>query len=131
MTDKMQNESEIRGVDISRPIDHLEMDGVIYPLAFDMNSMRVAEDVYELQYGRNLGFADIVRHLAAGRIGAIMAVLYGALLSGAATSNAEPMTWQEFTDKFKLTSIPSIKDLLMRNVQKALPKAEDASGNPQ
>ena len=44
----MQNESEIRGVDISRPLDHLEMDGENYPLAFDMNSMRVAEDVYEL-----------------------------------------------------------------------------------
>ena len=87
MTDKMQKESEIRGVDISRPLDSLEMDGTTYPLAFDMNAMRVAEDVYELQYNRILGFADIIRHLTAGRIGAIMAVLYGALLSGAKASD--------------------------------------------
>ena len=127
----MQNESEIRGVDISRPLDHLEMDGENYPLAFDMNSMRVAEDVYELQYNRIAGFAEIVRHLAAGRIGAIMAVLYGALLSGAAHSNAEPMTWEQFTGKFTLTSIPGVRDLLMRNVKKALPEVEDGEGNPQ
>ena len=127
----MMNDNEIRGVDISRPLDHLEIDGVDYPLAFDMAAMRVAEDVYELQYNRILGFADIVRHLAAGRIGAIMAVLYGALVSGAAAANTEPMTWGEFYDKFKLTSIPSVRELLMKNVQSALPRAEGkATENP-
>lgn len=131
MTDKMQKESEIRGVDISRPLDSLEMDGTTYPLAFDMNAMRVAEDVYELQYNRILGFADIIRHLTAGRIGAIMAVLYGALLSGAKASNATPMTWGEFAEKFKLTSIPSIKEMLLRNVKNALPQVEADAENPQ
>ena len=131
MTDKMQKESEIRGVDISRPLDSLEMDGTTYPLAFDMNAMRVAEDVYELQYNRILGFADIIRHLTAGRIGAIMAVLYGALLSGAKASDATPMTWGEFAEKFKLTSIPSVKEMLLRNVKNALPPVEADEGNPQ
>ena len=131
MTDKMQNETEIRGVDITRPLDHLEIDGKDCPLAFDMAAMRVAEDVYELQYNRILGFADIVRHLAAGRIGAITAVLYGALVSGAAAASTKPMTWGEFYDKFKLTSIPSVKDLLMRNVKKALPQVEAGEKNPQ
>ncbi len=131
MTDKMQKESEIRGVDISRPLDSLEIDGTTYPLAFDMNAMRVAEDVYELQYNRILGFADIIRHLTAGRIGAIMAVLYGALLSGAKASDATPMTWGEFAEKFKLTSIPSVKEMLLRNVKNALPQVEADEGNPQ
>ena len=123
--------SEIRCVDISRPIDHLEMDGKSYALAFDMNAMRVAEDVYELQYGRILGFADIVKHLAAGRISAITAVLYGALLSGAASGKDKPMTWGEFMGKFKLTSVPGIREKLMRNIQNALPKAENDPENPQ
>ena len=129
MTEKMQD--EIRGVDITRPLDHLEIDGKEYPLAFDMASMRIAEDVYELQYNRILGFATIARHLAAGRIGAIMAVLYGALGSGATTGEAEPMTWGEFYDKFKLTSIPAVKDLLLKNLKKALPAVETGEGNPQ
>ena len=131
MTDNMQN--EIRGADISQPTDHLELDGKNYPLAFDLASMRVAEDVYELQYGRNLNFATIVLHLAAGKIGAVMAVLYGALLSGAKANNMEPMTWAEFADKFRLTSIPAVKALLMEKVKAALPKAEgdDDGANPQ
>ncbi len=132
MTDKMQNESEIRAVDITRPLDHLEIDGKDYPLAFDMASMRVAEDVYELQYHRDLGFVEIIRKLAAGKIGAIMAVLYGALLSGAAATNAEPLTWGDFSDNFKLTSIPTVKELLLRNVKKALPQVEAGdSKDPQ
>lgn len=130
MTEKMQN--EIRGADISQPTDHLELDGKSYPLAFDLASMRVAEDVYELQYGRNLNFATITLHLAAGKLGAVMAVLYGALLSGAKANNGKPMTWAEFAENFRLTSIPAVKELLLKKVKEALPKAEgDDAGNPQ
>lgn len=133
MTDKMQN--EIRAADITRPTDHLEMDGKTYPLTFDLECMRVAEEVYELQYGRNLNFAIIVLHLAAGKLGAVMAVLYGALLSGARANHTEPMTWAEFAEKFRLTSIPAVKDLLLAKVKEALPKAEGEgegdSANPQ
>ncbi len=75
MTENLQ-ESEVMGRDISRPVDAMELGGQTYPLAFDMNCFRVAEDVYELQYGRNLNFGTIVQHMAAGKIGAIMAVLY-------------------------------------------------------
>ena len=125
------SENEIRGADISHPIDHLELDGESFPLAFDMNAMRVAEDVYELQYGRNLNFADIVRHLAAGKIGAVMAVLYGALLSGVKEAGGKPLTWSEYADKFRLTSIPGIQDMLMRNIRAALPKADASEGNEE
>ena len=131
MAENLQKEN-LRGVDISRPMDHIELAGESYPLAFDLASMRVAEDVYELQYGRNLNFADIVRHLAAGKLGAVMAVLYGALLSGSRdNAEKEPMTWADFSEKFKLTSIPGVRELLMKNVQAALPIAEGKAANPQ
>ena len=110
--------------DISRPIDRLELDGVTYPLAFDNGAMRVAEDVYEIQYRRSLNFAEIVKQLAAGKLGAVMAVLYGALLSGVKDTTGEPMTWDEFSEKFRLTSVPGVKELLLKNLQRALPKAE-------
>ena len=157
--EQIKNET-IMGRDISRPIDHIELDGVEYPLAFDNACMRVAEDVYELQYGRGMmNFADIVRQLGAGKLGAIMAVLYGALLSGATTPSGAArhlpqggttpsgaarhlpqggrqgegvMTWGEFSDKFRLTSIPGVQALLMKNLQQALPKTEGQEGeNPQ
>ena len=42
------------------------------------------------------------------------------------------MTWGEFSDKFRLTSIPGVQALLMKNLQQALPKTEGQEGeNPQ
>lgn len=126
MTEKRQK-AEIKARDISRPVDSMELDGQSYALAFDLNAFRVAEDVYELQYGRNLNFGDIAQHLATGRIGAIMAVLYGALLSGGLQ-----ITWGEFCKKFKLVDIPGVKEKLVDNVRKALPEAdEEQKEDPQ
>lgn len=129
MMEMMQN-SEIVGRDISRPVETMELDGVTYTLVHDLNSFRVAEDVYELQYGRNTNFGEIATHLAAGRIGAIMAVLYGALVSG-----GMKMAWKDFYVKFRLTDIPGFKEQLLENVRKALPevdeKAEAAEQGPQ
>ena len=132
MESRAITEAGSRGRDISAPIDHLELGGENFPLVFDNEAMRVAEDVYELQYGRNLNFADIVRHLGAGKLGAIMAVLYGALLSGARANDAKRLTWKEFADRFRLTSLPTVKEMLMDKLQQALPEVEAGeAANPQ
>ena len=124
MAEEMQK-SEIKARDISRPVDSMELDGQTYALAFDLNCFRVAEDVYELQYGRNLNFGDIVQHLAAGKLGAIMAVLYGALLSGGLS-----ITWADYYAKFKIINIPGVNDKLLENVRKALPETDGKKANP-
>ena len=120
----------VKGADISAPLDRIELAGKEYPLKMDLAAMRVAEDVYEIQYRRNDNFADILRGLAAGKLGAIMAILYGALLSGIADKDEEPMTWEEYADKFKLTSIPAIREKLVTAVKEALPEAEGDGENP-
>ena len=116
---KKKQNREVLGRDISRPMDTMELDGQVYPLAHDLNSFRIAEDVYELQYGRNVNFGEIATHLAAGKIGAIMAVLYGALVSGGLS-----ISWQEFSSKFRLTDIPGFRDQLLKNVKDALPEVD-------
>lgn len=126
MAEKLQKE-EIKARDISRPVDSMELDGQTYPLVFDLDAFRIVEDVYELEYGRSLNFGDILLQLAAGKIGAIMAVLFGALKSGGLD-----MTWAEYKEKFKLGNIPGIEEKLMANVRKAMPeKDEKAAGNAQ
>ena len=117
--------SEINARDIFKPVDSMELGGETYALAFDLNCFRVAEDVYELQYGRSVNFGNIVRHLATGRIGAIMAVLYGALVSG-----GNQITWADFAAKFKLIDIPGVKDKLLSNISKALPETDGSKENP-
>lgn len=110
--------------DISRPVDRMELGGKTHKLAFDLNAFRVAEDVYELEYNRNLNFGKIVEQLADGKIGAVMALMYGALVSGGYEGS-----WKEFSAAFKLTDIPGVRDLLIENVTKALPETDGK--NPQ
>ena len=126
----MADNKEIRGADISAPLDRIELGGMEYPLRFDLACMRVAEDVYEIQYGRSDNFAQIAQALGKGKLGAVMALLYGALLSGIAAEKGEPMPWGEFAEKFRLTSIPAVRELLMKKLTDALPKAEEDPENP-
>lgn len=123
-------DKDVRGVDITAPLDRIELGGKEYPLRFDLACMRVAEDVYEIQYKRNDNFAEIARALGKGKLGAVMALLYGALLSGIAAENKDPMTWDEFSEKFRLTSIPAVRELLMKKLTDALPKPEENPENP-
>lgn len=122
----MDNE-EIRGRDISRPMDRLELDGTEYPLAFDMTAFRVAEDVYELQYKRNANFAEITQWLGQGKMGAIMAMLYGALIGA-----GNEITWAQFAKSFKLDSLPGVREILEKGVKDALPQVtEEDKKDPQ
>ena len=123
-------DKDIRGVDITAPLDRIELAGKEYPLRFDLACMRVAEDVYELQYGRSDNCAQIARAVGQGKMGAVMALLYGALLSGIAAEKKEPMTWDEFAEKFRLTSIPAVRELIMARLTEALPKVEEDAENP-
>lgn len=99
-----QEKQPLRGQDIDAPQDVIELDGKRYPIRFDNTTFRVAEDVYELEYKRNLNFADIAAQLSAAKLGALMAIFYGALVAGGAD-----MTWTEFSRAFKLTSIPGVR----------------------
>lgn len=87
-----QEKQPLRGQDIDAPQDVIELDGKMYPIRFDNTTFRVAEDVYELEYKRNLNFVDIAAQLSAAKLGALMAIFYGALVAGGAD-----MTWAAFS----------------------------------
>lgn len=122
--------SEIRGADVSSPIARVTLDGEEFPLKFDLNAFRVAEDIYELEYGRDVNFARIIQQLANGKLGAVMAVLYGGICSAAAEKGQKALRWGEFAEKFRLDSIPGVTEMLMQKVAEAMPEV-DKAGNPQ
>ena len=122
---KKMTKKEILARDITRPVDSMELDGEKLPLAFDLNCFRVAEDVYELHYDRSLNFGQIVTQLADGKIGAVMAVLYGALVSA-----GNEIKWSEFSKKFRLIDIPGVKEMVMERVTQSLPETDGTAGNP-
>ena len=83
---------KIMARDVSAPRKTFTVNGQEYVLLFDCNALRICEDVYEDHYHRQKNFAEIAEELSRNRIGAIMAILYGALVSGGAE-----LTWQQYT----------------------------------
>lgn len=114
----MQNQ---RGRDMSAPITHITLNGTRYKLAFTNMAARVAEDVYEQQYGQDVGYANILAALTKFKYKAVMAMLYGALIAGGTS-----MSWDEFDAAFKLDSIDGIRDIILKGVVDSLPKADEA-----
>jgi len=114
--EKMQNQ---RGRDMAAPVNEITLDGKRYALVFSNKAARVAEDVYEQQYGQDVGYADILAALTKFKYKAVMAVFYGALVAG-----GTDMSWDEFDATFKLDSIPGIREIITKGVVDALPKAD-------
>ena len=117
----MAEEKQVRGRDIAAPLDTLEVSGNQYKLAFTNETFRLAEDVYEYRYGRAKNFAEIAMDLTRSKIGAIMAILYGAIVAAAPETE---MTWEDFTRDFRITAIPGVADKLLAGVTDALPEAD-------
>lgn len=123
----MENkQKQQRARDVSAPIQFITLDGQRYKLAFTNRAARVAEDVYEQVYGRDVGYADILKALSNFKYHAVMAVFYGALLAG-----GTEMDWNTFDNLFKLDSIDGIREIVVRGVVDALPRdSGDSDGNP-
>lgn len=117
----METMNNQRGRDMSAPITHITLNGTRYKLAFTNMAARVAEDVYEQQYGQDVGYANILAALTKFKYKAVMAMLYGALIAGGTS-----MSWDEFDAAFKLDSIDGIRDIILKGVVDSLPKADEA-----
>ena len=121
--ENMQKQQRAR--DVSAPIQFITLDGTRYKLAFTNRAARVAEDVYEQVYGRDVGYTEILKALANFKYKAVMAVFYGALIAGGAE-----MGWETFDTLFKLDSIEGIREIIVQGVVDALPKDSGGNENP-
>lgn len=115
-----EKDKEVRGQDLDAPTKEITIDGKTYPLRFNNRCIRVAEDVYAEQYGKEVNFGAIIRDLGAAKLNAIMAVYYAAMIAG-----GNKMTWEEFDEKFTIASLPGVHELVMQAVAEAMPKSEN------
>lgn len=113
---------QIMARDMSAPKKTIAVNGREYTLVFDCNTLRICEDVYEDHYKRQKNFAAIADELSRNRIGAIMAILYAALISGGAE-----LSWQQYTEWFRLENLSSISEALVAGISEALPEAKETS----
>lgn len=123
----MENvQKQQRARDISAPIQFITLDGQRYKLAFTNRAARLAEDVYEQVYGRDVGYTEILKALSNFKYKAVMAVFYGALIAGGVE-----MDWETFDNLFKLDSIEGIREIIVQGVVDALPRDNGDDGeNP-
>ena len=120
----MAGNQNVRARDLNAPTAKMVFDGHEYPLRFDMNAFRIAEDIYEEEYGKDKNFAEIALDLTKGRLGAIMAMYYAALRSAGAK-----ITWVQFQAAFKLTDIPGVKERMTELLADALPDSSGKGNN--
>lgn len=122
----MENMQNQRGRDMAAPVREITLGGERHALAFTNKAARIAEDVYERQYGQDKGYAEILADLSKMKYKAIMAIFYGALAAGGSS-----MSWEEFDAAFKLDSIPGIREIITQGVVDALPRAEASEEGAQ
>lgn len=102
----------------------LSWDGEMLELKFNNRAMALAEDVYENVYFKQpCNWTAILSDLIKGKAGAVMAVYYGAL-----KVKKPELTWDEFDDKFRLSDIPEVSEVLAGAINQALPDAEPGEG---
>lgn len=122
----VKNSSSIKGRDVAAPVKEITIDGIVYPLKFNNYSARLAEDVYEDQYGKDKNYTDILQELSRGKYRAIMAVFFGAMVSG-----GHDMSWAAFDEQFKLDSISGIREVIAKGIVQALPQADEDDEDPK
>lgn len=115
---------ESRGRDLGAPEAKLTVAGREYNLVFNNMAYRIAEDIYEDKYGRDVGIYKIMDELAVPKHRAVMAVMYAAARAGGCT-----VSWEDFDRDFKLTDISTVAARLQEGVLASMPPSEGAEKN--
>ena len=111
---------KVRGRDVSAPEQHIELGEHKYTLVYNNRAARIAEDVYEQQYGRDKGYYDIIAEMAGRKHRAIMAVVYGAIIAGGAE-----LTWDDFDRDFTISAIDAVRESVQARVLESLPQPDE------
>lgn len=117
---------KIRGRDVSAPVKHITINGVTYPLVFNNNMARIAEDVYEEAYGKDVGYQDILKSLARGKYSATMAMYYAAMVAGGAE-----ISWEDFDRDFRIDQIEGVREILAKGITQSLPTEDTDEDNAE
>lgn len=110
----------MKGQDIAAPVKTVTLEGTRYELKFSNRAARIAEDVYNDQFGRDVNYLDILREMAEMKHRALLAIVYGALIAGGGS-----MPYDEFEDKFTYDCIDGLRDVIRKGVFDALPEADE------
>lgn len=115
----------IKGRDVAAPVQHVTYKGQSYPMIYNNLAARIAEDIYEEKFGRDIGYYGILDELAKPKHRAIMAIVYASLKAGGVD-----VDWNEFEETFSLADIEGMLDRIRNGIIQSLPD-EDPDADPE
>lgn len=124
-TNTQANSPLVRGRDLAQPAQTITLNGVQYPLKWGNMQARVAETVYEEQYGRDVDYMVILSELQLQKHRAIQACIYGALIAGGAS-----MSWEDFDETFSYAAIDQLREAALKAILDTLPAPGTLGNGP-
>lgn len=115
----MYSTKKTMGRDLAAPERTVTIRGEKFRLKFNNRMARIAEDVYQEQYGRDMGYYDIIQELAKNKHRAVMAVIYAAGAAG-----GMDITWEEFDEIFTLDMVDSVREAIVGALAESMPQPE-------
>lgn len=98
-----------------------------YRMDFDMQALSVAERVYKEKYHVRSNVGHVLAELSQGSLAALMAITYGAIVSG-----GEKMTWETFSKEvFTWEYFDALYDQVSTAVCEMMGFDEAAAGGEQ
>ena len=118
------NISTMKGRDVAAPVKGITFKGQRYPMKFNNNAARIAEDIYADVYGKDIGYYGIMNEVAVPRHRALMALIYAGIVAGGAD-----VTWEDFDENFRITDVDGVAQAVRSGVIQSLPD-EDPDADP-
>lgn len=109
-----------RGKDLAGAGMDIEYLGKSYNLVLTNKASLITEQVYEEEFGKDIGFYAILGELQIPKHRALMAFIYGML-----KANGVDTDWNEFMENFTITDIRTVAETIARLVTENMPKAEE------
>lgn len=117
----------VKARDLRAATKYITIGGVRLRMLFNNYAYYLAEDIYDREFGRDIGFEAIIADASAGKIRALLALVYATVKAG---GNEEKLgTFQYFMENFDLEDMKSISADVIEGISETLPDVEDEGKN--
>lgn len=117
----------VKAKDLRAATKYITVDGTRVKMLFNNYCYYLAEDIYDREFGRDVGFEKILAEASDGKLRALMALTYAAIK---AAGNEEKIgSFKYFMDNFNLVDMQSMSADVIEGIAETLPDQEDDGKN--
>lgn len=114
----------VKGRDLRANVKYITINGERLKMVFSNWAYMMVEDLYEEEFGKDIGFEAVLKEATKGKLKAVTALTYCALKAG---GNVLP-EFTEFAQGFDLEAMATITGEVMEGVKDSLPEPDEDDG---